>query len=49
MATSRNCDFCSIPDCNLGVQKFVKVTGKYLSDILEEENGMGGKKKKQKI
>ena len=47
MATSRDSDFCSIPDCSLGVQKFVKV--KNLSDILEEENGVGGKKKKQKI
>ena len=45
-----NCDFCSISDCNLGVQKFVKVSEKSLSDILEEENVCGGhKSKKQKI
>ena len=49
MATSHDCDFCSIPDSNIGVQKFVKVTEKSLSDILEEENEVGGKKKKQKI
>ena len=44
-----HCDFCSIVDCSLGVQKFVKVTDKYLSDILQEENFGGGMKKKQKI
>ena len=43
------CDFCSVPDCNLGVQKFVKVSEKSLSDILEEENVDGGQKGKQKI
>ena len=47
--TSANCDFCSIPDNNLGVQNFVKVTEKYLSDILKEESGDTGKKLKQKI
>ena len=44
-----NCDFCSIQDCSLGVQKFVKVTETSLSHILEEENVGSGKKKKQKI
>ena len=47
MATSSDCDFCSNPICNLGVQDFVQVTEKYLSDILEEESGVGNKKKKQ--
>ena len=47
--STANCDFCSIPDSNLGVQNFVKVTEKRLSDILKEENGEGSKKKKQKI
>ena len=46
---SANCDFCSIPDSNLGVQNFVKVTEKCLSDILKEESGDTGKKLKQKI
>ena len=49
MATSHNCDFCSFQDCNLGVKQFVKVTKKYLKEILKEENEVGGKKKKQKI
>ena len=44
MATSSVCDFCSIGDCNLGVQKFEKVPNRFLRDILELEN-----KKKQKI
>ena len=44
MANSSRCDFCSIVDCNLGIQSFVKLSVKDLSEILEEEN-----EKKQKI
>ena len=44
-----DCDFCSFPDNNLGVQNFVKVTEKLLRDILKEESGDTGKKTKQKI
>ena len=44
-----DCDFCSVSDCILGFQKFVKVSKKCLKEILEEENGGGLLKKKQKI
>ena len=47
--STANCDFCSIPDGNLGVQNFVKVTEKHLIDILKEESGDTAKKLKQKI
>ena len=49
MATAHNCDFCSNSDCNLGVQDLIKVTHKYLSDILKEESGFNDKKKKHKV
>ena len=40
----KGCNFCSIRDCILGIQKIVKITEKQLSDILKEESD-----KKQKI
>ena len=39
-----NCACCSIEDCNLGVRKLLKISDKYLKDILLEESG--GKKQK---
>ena len=49
MANSIVCDFCCNDDCKLGVQKFVKVSDQFLSEILELENKKRIGKKKHKI
>ena len=41
---AKECDFCSLSYCNLGIQNLEQISGKFLEDILQDESG-----KKQRI